>query len=171
MCTSNGALLVFMKLSFNKTKYKARLANSRLSKQHNLELAHSTLYCSIWTHLSSHAAYTMLNTLDWRQWPTVQITYSNNTQYAYCADNSNKYCRIRFTQSDDVTIGSWCITENSIRWSAKLYDASTSGSQCLDTALRIVIITKNYQNVFSYVSQLQLTITVVILTKTITIYR
>jgi len=28
MCTSNGTLLVLMKLSFDKTKYKAGLANS-----------------------------------------------------------------------------------------------------------------------------------------------
>jgi len=53
-----------MKLSFDKTKYKARLANSRLSKQYNLELAQSTLYSSIWTHLGSHAAYTTNNVSD-----------------------------------------------------------------------------------------------------------
>ena len=53
--TSNGALLIFMELSFYKTKYKTGFTNSRFSKKHQFKLTDFAL-CGTVRPLSSSSS-------------------------------------------------------------------------------------------------------------------
>jgi len=61
--TTNSAFLVLVELSFDKPQHKARLSNSRLTKQNQLELAHLCL-TTTWSLICGRRGHDDLN-LDW----------------------------------------------------------------------------------------------------------